>query len=312
MKLGIIAVGTKSGQSFYFQQIEDLDPLCQAQGYLRQVGDNSVALFSLLIGFDTFFVLTYGWRANKYVNIGALAAVCLFIVLLAIVPGMGVSHKGPPYMGTTGYWCWITSSYLAYQISLEYLWMWIAALVQLILYGLIALVMRRCLIVDSESKYRLRLRTRDGTSSTIDSSRSDELGKERKENEMIANLMLFYPAIYIICVLPLSIARWKQFIQCAQSPAAIIVTNCIFELSGLLTVLLYTFTRPALVSGRNLDQTRSANGLEDESDHKVSEHDNKDPSSCVIVSEVLDPKAPGNGEGSSTSGRVRPVSSSAR
>ncbi|KAF5359273.1 hypothetical protein D9756_003073 [Leucocoprinus leucothites] len=235
--------------------------LCEAQGHLKQIGDVGVALFSLFIAFDTFFMLVFSWRASRAVSLGGLIGICLFIVLVVAI-GSGINHgKSPAYIGNTGYWCWISATYTPYRIALEYLWMWTAALLMLILYGIIALVMHGSLVAEGR---RLRFRSANSEKPRevgydVDESRSHSQDSEdERENKEIANMMLFYPAIYIACVLPVSIVRWIDFTNSSSSPTTIspggiIFASIVFQLSGLFNVLLFKFTRPALVSGQNFD-----------------------------------------------------------
>ncbi|KAJ3570139.1 hypothetical protein NP233_g4600 [Leucocoprinus birnbaumii] len=246
----IKAIGGMMNMKWALQGCITENSFCTAQGYIRLIGDVSVSFFSLYIGFDTFFVLVYGWRAPSRVNIGAIIALCLLTVLLAAI-GPALRHdKSLSYMGSTIYWCWIRRQYLADQVGLEYLWMWLTALIQLVLYGLMALVMRGVLVVKGPW---LRLRTKSDAPIETGSQISD-LGDDERENRATANLLLFYPAIHVICVLPLSIVRWKYFAQGVQTSASVLTTSTIFELSGFLNALLYTFSRPDLVSGQNLER----------------------------------------------------------
>lgn len=56
-----------------------------------------------------------------------------------------------------------------------------------------------------------------------------------------------YPAVYVVCVLPLTIVRWVDLNDDNISAAAIIVTSIIYSLSGFFNVLLFKFTRPTLI-----------------------------------------------------------------
>ena len=62
-----------------------------------------------------------------------------------------------------------------------------------------------------------------------------------------------YPAVYIFCVFPVALARWLAFSGHTIHPAATLVTDFIFTLSGLLNSILYLVTRPELVKGSKID-----------------------------------------------------------
>jgi len=224
--------------------------LCTAQGRLKQLGDVGVALFSLVIAFDTFFMLSFGWRGPKKLRSCALIGVGIFIVLVVAV-GSGVnSGKNPPYYGNTKFWCWIRPEYKTERIALEYFWMWFSASVMLVLYGIIALVMYGFIVVEGK---KIRLRNEDDKRAAKEQETSSYIDNEDKANRLIANMMLFYPAIYIFCVLPVSIVRWLDFSGHTVSRGATLFSSVVFSLSGFFNVLLFKFTRPALISGDNLD-----------------------------------------------------------
>lgn len=60
-----------------------------------------------------------------------------------------------------------------------------------------------------------------------------------------------YPAVYLVCIAPVSISRWIAWSRPNHPPppAAIIFSNAIFSLSGVFNVTLFTITRPTLVRG---------------------------------------------------------------
>jgi hypothetical protein len=93
--------------------------------------------------------------------------------------------------------CWITSRYRTQQIVLEYLWLWIAAFVDLVVYASLALIFKGFIIVNrgsirfttSEDRVRRQFISSLSTSRRLDSNSA-------------AMRMLFYPAVYIITVSP--------------------------------------------------------------------------------------------------------------
>ncbi|KXN86465.1 hypothetical protein AN958_10052 [Leucoagaricus sp. SymC.cos] len=205
--------------------------LCQVQGHLKQIGDVSITLFrfyalsSLYIAFDTFLVLVFSWRASRAASIGGLISICLFIALV-VAPGSGINRgKRPACVGDIDYWCWITKEYNTYRIDLEYLWMWMATLVMLTLYGFIALVIHGSPIVEGQ---RVRFRGKDNK--LTHGSSKDENMDDKKDNQEIMKLMLFYPAVYILCVLPVSVICWIDFTSDDTVPTGgIIFTSIMFQ-----------------------------------------------------------------------------------
>lgn len=134
---------------------------------------------------------------------------------------------------------------------LEYLWMWLAAFLMLVLYGIIALVMHGFIVVEGK---KIRLRNQGDALGTKELGASSDVDdEEERANKQIANLMLFYPAVYILCVLPMSIVRWLDFTGHTLSPSAFIGSIVLFSLTGFFDVLLFKYTRPSLISCHNLD-----------------------------------------------------------
>ncbi|KIM45490.1 hypothetical protein M413DRAFT_24685 [Hebeloma cylindrosporum] len=59
----------------------------------------------------------------------------------------------------------------------------------------------------------------------------------------------FYPAVYIICILPNSLSRWLSFSGFNVPYQFILAANTIFSLSGMFNAILFFLTRPDLVVG---------------------------------------------------------------
>lgn len=70
----------------------------------------------------------------------------------------------------------------------------------------------------------------------------------QKRMKQISLTLLFYPIIYIVVLLPLSIARLRQFVGKSPSLAFTYTTVAIFNCQGFINVLLYTTTRKGLIS----------------------------------------------------------------
>jgi len=197
-------------------------PFCTAQGVLKHIGDTGVALTTMAIAFQTFFVIVFRWKVAHSPR-AALGVVGAIWLSLALAVGIA-SSKHDSFYGSTRYWCWIrTPPYRNLSIALQYFWMWLAAALTFVLYGISWAVFR----------YRSRKATVDEDASDRDS----------------AIQMLWYPVIYTITVLPISVTRFIQFIDLRSPPfAATTFAGVIFGSSGIFNVLLFAFTRPALLS----------------------------------------------------------------
>ncbi|TFK38107.1 hypothetical protein BDQ12DRAFT_683986 [Crucibulum laeve] len=220
--------------------------LCTAQGVLKQMGDVGVALMSLAIAFQTFSVLVFRWQAPPIVSKIVIGAIWLFIILVITIGA--ATHKNN-YYGDTDYWCWIREEFKVERIVFEYLWMWLSAFIMLVLYGIIALVMRGILVVEDGVHWHTK---KDHVKPDLSGAEEDDVYE--KQSKAIANLMLFYPAIYIFCVFPVGLVRWLKFSGHDDiPPAATIFASILFSLSGLFNVILYKYTRPELVAGRSIE-----------------------------------------------------------
>jgi hypothetical protein len=87
--------------------------------------------------------------------------------------------------------CWIRPEYETERIIFEYLWMWFAAFVMLILYGIIAIVMRGLLIIDGKKwRWNWHQNARRSDRLRMDRLALDEEDEEERQSKAIANLML--------------------------------------------------------------------------------------------------------------------------
>ncbi|KAF8889635.1 hypothetical protein BD779DRAFT_323283 [Infundibulicybe gibba] len=210
---------------------------CTTQGVLKQAGDVGVALTSLAIASQTFGVLVLRLRAPAFTSKVVIGLIWTFVALI-----IGISsavHKGGFY-GNTDYWCWIREEFTTERIVLEYLWLWLAAGIMLVLYGIIAAVIRGFITIEDG---QVQIGRQEAALEA-----NEEEQEEEKQAKDVANLMLFYPAIYIICVFPIGLVRWLKFGGHYVPPAATIFGSVMFSLSGIFNVILYKITRPDWVS----------------------------------------------------------------
>ncbi|KAI0687755.1 hypothetical protein BC835DRAFT_1286036 [Cytidiella melzeri] len=212
--------------------------ICTTQGVLKQAGDVGVAFASLAIALHTFFALVFRWRpaTTNRMPFFVLGFIWIFLILLVSI-SLG-THRGTDYYGDTQYWCWITAEYPVQRILLEYLWLWITAFLNFVLYTLIAVVVyrdRSLVICD----WRVRM--------VKNSEHSRSVPKWEKR---LALKMLVYPAAYTVTVLPIAVTRWLGFTGHQVPWAATVFADVVFASSGYLNVILFTVTRPRLLPDR--------------------------------------------------------------
>ncbi|KAI6108428.1 hypothetical protein EDD16DRAFT_81346 [Pisolithus croceorrhizus] len=234
-------------------------PFCTAQGFFVHVGDIAVALSTAVrqlrnlsrqstdsrqaIALHILQVLVLGWRPPPKSALLILAINWLSILILVAVPNV-VQHN---IYGPTGYWCWIDRSTVE-QIGFDYMWMWMAAVLNIISYLLLVLVIKRVVLVDGN---RLRWRRRRETIVA-------PYGMGTLAENVKATQMLFYPLVYIIVVLPISAARFSRFAGHNVPYAVTTFADILFTLSGLFDTILYALTRPRVMPRRSLYDPQSA------------------------------------------------------
>ncbi|KIY72530.1 hypothetical protein CYLTODRAFT_388656 [Cylindrobasidium torrendii FP15055 ss-10] len=241
---GNVAVG-----SFCTAQGLPLSPLYthnprteQNTGVIQQLGECGVAMSTLLIAVHTFLMI----RLNRtharpsilgmVVSVGAVALTWIYIVVIIGV-GFGV-YKGRYYMEPVPYWCWIgdsTKSNKSFRMAGEYVWFWIALGTSFLLYPILTLWSRGNINFSDHSIWRMSFLSRRNNTEDIS-------GRPKPW------VMLAYPIVYSISVLPLSIVRWINFSDkdaLGNSDAAVtMVVECIYRLSGFVNVILLLSTRP--------------------------------------------------------------------
>lgn len=111
---------------------------------------------SLAIALHTFLALIFRWRPRSTSRLQFIVMALTWVYVILIVSISLGTHKGKDYYGNTQYCkakhslvvksltpligCWITEDYPVQRIVLEYMWMWITAFLNFLLYIPMALV----------------------------------------------------------------------------------------------------------------------------------------------------------------------------
>ena len=182
--------------------------------------------------------------------------------------------------------CWIGDRYLSLRIVAEYLWIWVAAFLSLLLYPAIFLRLRGNVLVDPQDwtriSFHLHRRLPEDNFASISTSfvhlplppsplargiyqglrgtsisapvlqqdsspLPDTRDLARSDQAKQAIAMLGYPLCYITLVLPLSIARWMTFLGQHVSFKVSATALFLYGLSGAVNVALFMYTRPNLL-----------------------------------------------------------------
>jgi len=213
---------------------------CRAQGIVQQLGETGVAMTTLVIAVYTFLGVCLGKDIKSmpiWITQMLMAAICLFIMLMITLGN--VINRDKHFATPTPYYCWIGADYLHWRIWGEYFWFWITLAVSFVTYIPLYLWVHGNLLFDEHTWWKFTLQRVDLNADP-----------ERKVIRRRSLVMLAYPIVYCISILPLSIARWTGFIQerghrpnHVPSTATFAVV-AIYGLSGACNVVLLLTTRP--------------------------------------------------------------------
>jgi len=218
----------------------EVGKFCIAQGIVQQVGETGVAMTTLMIAVYTFLG---GWLGKDiksmpiWVTQVVMAAMWLFIFLITMLGN--VINRDKHFVTPTPYWCWINADYLQWRIWGEYFWFWLTLAASLVIYIPLYLWSRGNLLFDEHTWWRITLQ-RVGLNAD----------PELKVIQRRSMVMLLYPGVYCISILPFSVVRWIGFIQerghrpNRVSATATFAVAAIYSLSGACNVVLLLTTRP--------------------------------------------------------------------
>ncbi|KAI0247661.1 hypothetical protein BJV78DRAFT_1243822 [Lactifluus subvellereus] len=216
---------------------------CSVQGAVKQISDVGCALSTLVISLYTFRTLCFmkvphdddqlheEKTRRKRLYYSLLVVVCIWAVV-ALIVGINVAVNGASHFyGPAGYWCWIPSEFKIQRTACDFGLMWMTAAANIVIYAILFLYFRGYITTSG---------------SRIHTSRRPESVNIHGPLKQAFGL-LFYPLVYIVTVLPLSIARYRDFAHHRVPFAATISVDAIYLSSGLLNVILFSTTRPFLL-----------------------------------------------------------------
>ncbi|KAJ3970390.1 hypothetical protein EV361DRAFT_916080 [Lentinula raphanica] len=160
--------------------------LCTSQAAVMQVGNIGTAYFTVAIAFHTFNSLVLRKRQSFYVYGPTIVLGWAISLVLGFLPL--ISNMGPVY-GPSGLACGVRETLKIQLFFFHLLPIFLGALFSAILYTLIFLVLRGYIVI----RGGVSLVTSDSTYQHFVSS--------------IARSMLWYPAAYIVLLVPYSVTR---------------------------------------------------------------------------------------------------------
>ncbi|KAG1800927.1 uncharacterized protein HD556DRAFT_1340791 [Suillus plorans] len=219
--------------------------ICTVQGAFKHVGNTGAAFSTITIALHTMQVLILRWSTPPKGALLGSAIIWIIVGLMVGIPNIIIDD----FYGPTGHWCWIERNNFQ-RIGLQYMWMWFAAFITIVVYIFLALVVKRIVSIDG---YKIRWASSEIRSITP-SDGSDP--RQRGDEGAIALRMLFYPAVYIITVLPITAARFTEF-HTGKVPWGVTAwADTLLLLSGFFNTILYTLTRPKLLPRRRRSPSR--------------------------------------------------------
>jgi len=232
------AAGTAMNAKWVIDREVESGPFCTLQGATKQAGNVGMALWSFVLAGHLFNLLFLRWKTTFRGLLLTLVGGWFSVALIVAIGPLAIQKNNlGPYFGPSGYWCWITASYPREQTFLEYFFEFVSAGVSFVLYTIILLRVRGN-IIRSGGHYKLRL---------VPRGESWQLAIHRDiidtSTLQVTARMVWYPVAYTILLLPVSLARLIEFGGRAVPFWAVMLADFIFNLQGLVNVILLLSTR---------------------------------------------------------------------
>ncbi|KAF7555369.1 hypothetical protein G7Z17_g2190 [Cylindrodendrum hubeiense] len=218
-------------------------PTCFVQGLMTSNGNLSSSLFMTAIAIHTYFTVVKNRRPTQKVLYAGIVATWIFVYALSIIPLLA-THNGREiggYFVRADLWCWINDAYEDLQLLTHNLFIFISLVITSALYIAIYVSLRR--------------------------QQARAMAEHPGQNQSKIRLshkpaFLVYPLIYVICTLPLVLARIADMAG-AQVPVAYYsFTGAIIASNGSFDCVLFGTTRHAIVFGTTDDVNIENTGLD--------------------------------------------------
>ncbi|KAK5114252.1 hypothetical protein LTR85_010317 [Meristemomyces frigidus] len=201
-------------------------PTCWAQGWFVSTGDLASGVFTFAIAIHSFLDIVWDYRVGHKCFLAVIAGLWTFVYACAII---GVALHPDDFYMRAGAWCWINTKYTNERLWLHYFWVIISEFGTVIVYSLIFLILRR--------------RVKESFYTTSDT---------QTRAQSAAKLIIAYPVVYVVCTLPLVVARLNAMAGGDVTFVELCVAGAMITSNGWLDVLLYTLTRRALLFGPDM------------------------------------------------------------
>jgi len=200
--------------------VEVTNPICFAQGWLVSTGDLGSGVWCFVIGLHTFasVILDFRLKPRSFY-------ICIFLLWAFIlgVSSIGLGMHWQSIYVRSGVWCWIHHDLEDLRLWTHYIWIFAFEFGNVLIYAIIYAM--------------LSIRIRSGYYTT----------EEAKRVRSIANLMVVYPLVYVVCTIPLASARMASMSGNPPSLARLCLSGAMITSNGWLDVLLYACTRRIMI-----------------------------------------------------------------
>ncbi|KAK7515772.1 hypothetical protein IWZ03DRAFT_211387 [Phyllosticta citriasiana] len=196
--------------------------MCWAQAWFGSVGDLASGVWSFSIGVHTFVSLALNYK------ISPLAFTCWIIVnwMLVYIASLVPIAMHPHHLYVrAGAWCWINAEYEGLRLYSHYLYIMLAEFGSVVLYATLFVTLH----------YRIK--------------RGHSLSHSARHLKRISHLMVIYPAVYVVCTLPLVYARVASFMGHPVGYTHFCLGGALITSNGWIDVLVYFLTRRVLLFG---------------------------------------------------------------
>ncbi|KAI0686847.1 hypothetical protein BC835DRAFT_1223520, partial [Cytidiella melzeri] len=229
------AIGSIMNAEWYLQRAVTFQPFCEAQGAIKHLADVGLAMW-YTIALHTFWLLFLRLQVPKLTMVMSLIAIWAAIATLVISgPASLDIQKDGPFYAISGYWCWISDQYPISRITLDYMFMFVSALLSFVLYSLVYLKIRGNIIVAGS---RMRIRFRRST---------DVINGLAADGQILfPKMLIVYQVAYTVIILPIAVVRFMAWNGQDVSFEATIFTDTVYLLSGTVNVVLFFSTRRVL------------------------------------------------------------------
>jgi len=189
----------------------------------------------------------------------------------------------------------------------HYLWLWTAAFLMAISYVIMFIVMREWFIVDNGIYWYKNYKRRHDVKPL-------EETQDEKDSKAAANLMLYYPIVSIICILPTSFSRWLYFTGFEVPYKFALFSSTLFSCCGIFDAILFFLTRPDLVAGtadvESLPLALAPAAISQESSRRAEKTSTRSPTASDYI--FLDVEGDYTSQFQPYNGRLRPEDADSR